>query len=923
MTHDLQDLADNRDALLLGEVAAFLHDWDKCIKQWISLGNNFNPSQTTPRVKSSLEGCSLQDPLNLSTADTSLAKIIKEGKNPSKAKLSLDWRIKLLGKCHDVAHVDKPEEEQGLREESKFIGSIFGFEITLGENSSKLLEAVQSIDQRDIFIHNIEQAFNNAVGDTRRPLNEVRLSEWGAATAAFWKAIAARYILENKVTENNLKWRILSVRFDGLSFLERSLTIGDLHGRKKSLQLALNCVRRLLEETYALGNEVYRDENGSAFLVPELENDIDGNQLLNLIENQILNNGWKREFEINGELKPQVYLTKSHEKAIVLHEALQQELPNITPFQDCSDIWWQSEISNICTVCGVRSQGWGGNDKKKKEQAKSRNVCSICLERRSNRAKIWLQDLTKEDIETRDTIWIDEVADNNARLALVVGQFDLNDWLSGDMIKTLLVVCSPSVKEPEKKPSFARIQRVWRTTQQFWQTALADTKLPKIKGRLSIEFNNIDQIKLQSLGSYDLVLGTTKLSVLHNGCKLITTDNLCYAAKKLGAKSEQYSKIESAAEFIAEQLRYQQFFIEEPTGYGSSNKLPGKLNINNVLFEEQEYSPIIPILSEPSTFMALVPAEKSLDVVEVIKTKYEREMGKVRNRLPLHLGVVYFDRRTPLRSALDAGRQMLSYKSSSQQLWQVQSKTQGTLPPEKQKLANGTKQFEETITISLINLVESDTELIQGDRKITWHVPNKMGDGTTDDNWYPYVFVKTKDDQEVDGRSRKIKSQRPGITEPCWLVHAGDLKEGDQIYFTPSTFDFEYLDSTARRFDIHYDEKDRRPRKTRPFYLEDLDRIQTLWKILKNLETSQRHQVIYSIEATRDIWYGEDIKQESWKDKIFEQFVTDTLANAAWTKDYKKWIDIPQENRQLLINAAVRGELADITDLYMEILKER
>jgi hypothetical protein len=321
--------------------------------------------------------------------------------------------------------------------------------------------------------------------------------------------------------------------------------------------------------------------------------------------------------------------------------------------------------------------------------------------------------------------------------------------------------------------------------------------------------------------------------------------------------------------------------------------------------------------------MALVPAEKSLDVVEVIKTKYEREMGKVRNRLPLHLGVVYFDRRTPLRSALDAGRQMLSYKSSSQQLWQVQSKTQGTLPPEKQKLANGTKQFEETITISLINLVESDTELIQGDRKITWHVPNKMGDGTTDDNWYPYVFVKTKDDQEVDGRSRKIKSQRPGITEPCWLVHAGDLKEGDQIYFTPSTFDFEYLDSTARRFDIHYDEKDRRPRKTRPFYLEDLDRIQTLWKILKNLETSQRHQVIYSIEATRDIWYGEDIKQESWKDKIFEQFVTDTLANAAWTKDYKKWIDIPQENRQLLINAAVRGELADITDLYMEILKER
>jgi hypothetical protein len=530
----------------------------------------------------------------------------------------------------------------------------------------------------------------------------------------------------------------------------------------------------------------------------------------------------------------------------------------------------------------------------------------------------------KTDEKTvKDTIWIDEIADENGRLALVVGHFHLNNWLNGNMIKSLLAVCNPASdtnKKPSfisKEPSFARIQRVWETTQRFWKEAIADVPeahLLKIKGRLTIEATNVTEFGLQPFGNYDLVLGKTKLSVLHNDGELLTTDNLRYTVKQLGAKSEEYANDEAAAEFVRQRLLNQQITIEEPTGYGSPNKLRGTLNISNVTPDKTEYSPVIPILAEPRTFMALVPADKSLEVIEAIKTKYEREMGKVRNRLPLHLGVVYFQRRIPLRSALDAGRQMLSYKTTdSQQLWQVQSTTTGQLPNEKQELANGPKQFDETITL----------KLTRDDRTITWHVPINMGDGTTPDNWYPYVFLRTSDDSEVNGRQRAIKSQRPGETTPCWLVHAADLREGDRIYFTPSTFDFEFLDSTARRFEIDYDEKTgRRPRRTRPFYLEDLDRFEQLWAILKNLETSQRHQVIYSIEATREMWYGQQA-QESLTDPVFKQFVTDTLANATWAKDYKKWTDIPPKARPQLIDAGVRGELADLAELHMEILKER
>lgn len=917
MTHNLEDLADKRDALLLAEIAAFLHDWQKCIAYWKKLGATFSPGE----ISSVLETFKLQDPLNplVSAESFSLKQLIEQGKDPSKAKNSPDWRIRLLGNCHDIAHVDKdqPGMQDLLGKPTDLIASVFGFETNPEEKSLELLKAVKNIDRRNIFLQKLEQAFNNAVGDTRRPLNEVRLWEWGAATAAFWKAMAARYILENKITEDNLKWRILSVRFDGLSFLERSQTIGDLLGRQKSLQTTLNCVRKLLEETYPIGNEVYRDENGSAFLVPDLESDSDGSKLLNLLEKQILNAGWQNE--LNGELKPQIEITEPHEKAIVLHKALEQTLPTITLFEEYSNRWWQKEVSDICTVCGVRPQGWGTSSQEQKREARLRNICNVCLQRRSKRAQTWLQNLQIEEIEKKEkqnTIWIDEVADKNARLALVVGKFNLDNWLSGDTIETLMAVGKPS-KLKNKESSFARIQRIWLTTQRFWQTALIDVpdaKLPKVKGRLVIEGSNLTQFNLQRYGNYDLVLGTTKLSILHDNGKLITLDNLRYTAKQLGAESKEYSTDDAARNFVRQRLQNQQVTIEEPTGYGSSNQLKGKLNINDVTLDATEYSPIIPILAEPRTFMALVPADKSLEVIKEIKNKYDREMGKVRNRLPLHLGVVYFDRRTPLRSALDAGRQMLTYKSpDNKQLWEVQSISKGQLPNEKQDLSNGTQQFNETITLILT----------QGDRTITWHVPAKMGDGSTDDNWYPYVFLETNgDDSQVNGRQRAIKSQRPGETTPCWLVHAADLKEGDRIYFTPSTFDFEFLDSTARRFEIYYDENGRRPRQTRPFYLEDIDRFDTLWKILKNLETSQRHQVIYSIEATREKWHGQN-EQESLTDSVFKQFVTDTLANATWTKDYKKWTDIPQQQRQQLIDAGVRGELADLAELHMEILKER
>ncbi|NJR52923.1 MAG: hypothetical protein HC780_28530 [Leptolyngbyaceae cyanobacterium CSU_1_3] len=189
------------------------------------------------------------------------------------------------------------------------------------------------------------------------------------------------------------------------------------------------------------------------------------------------------------------------------------------------------------------------------------------------------------------------------------------------------------------------------------------------------------------------------------------------------------------------------------------------------------------------------------------------------------------------------------------------------------------------------------------------------GDSNKKDDWYPRLYQSDRWEQK----------QSFHVCELCKLDACCDPNQ--KIWVRPSRFDFEFLDSTARRFEIYYDENGRRPRRTRPFYLEDLDRFDTLWKILKKLETSQRHQVIYAIEATRETWYGmeqdtADKQNRVEQDEVFRQFVADTLANAAWSKD-QPWKSIPQDQQKQLIDAGVRGELADLADLYMEILKQR
>jgi hypothetical protein len=195
-------LSQNRNALLLAEVAALLHDWQKCIdmavaSQWSKnplLASTSKPSQWKGRgsylqpgiFDSALSSIRLQ---LASCPSIDLKTLCKEGRDPSSAKTHSNPLVSLLGACHAQAHVDKElGENEQITEACDWISTAFGFEDTQPVDLLQpLLNKVRPLLQvpcsnRTNLLSKIREVFSNAWGDTRRPINEVTLWDWGYAT---------------------------------------------------------------------------------------------------------------------------------------------------------------------------------------------------------------------------------------------------------------------------------------------------------------------------------------------------------------------------------------------------------------------------------------------------------------------------------------------------------------------------------------------------------------------------------------------------------------------------------------------------------------------------------------------------------------------------------------------------------------------
>lgn len=367
-----------------------------------------------------------------------------------------------LGRAHGAAHIEKEDSEGGPQMPVALPSSPFGIEgdvlAGLTDRMRVLLAGLpitagEFVKERDpsqemnVVARHVSRVLQDAIADRRRPINEVTLWDWGHIAAALYKAALAGAVLDGRFADPlTLQWRLLFVRFDGARVVEHVAAIPALLARKKWLGDGLDRVRRLLEWQYPLGTEVYRDENGAIFVVPDLPDLIDmrehsqGPSLRALIAHAL---GFDGELVVTPQLDREAWWAQ---RPVLDDPRGRDQLPpigarlstTVRPHADPQAVrrWWGEAPTNAfpCAVSLVRPQGSG--------VAAERKMSSYWLQRVNGRAKEWWDNRAKEGVGP--TIWIDEVADASGRLCVVAGRFALDVWLTEpSMISSIRATLRP------------------------------------------------------------------------------------------------------------------------------------------------------------------------------------------------------------------------------------------------------------------------------------------------------------------------------------------------------------------------------------------------------------------------------------------------------------------------------------------------
>jgi hypothetical protein len=903
MTIDLNVLAKNRDALLLAEVAAWLHDVGKfcnlhieahtqngqrkwsndhaykvvldnpgsvihlskaasSLKKPNALNNVLNAQspKAADFISASLKYFLQNKTISLFSESYSLAELIMLGTpgfatDKNRHQL-LDgksgWLAAVLGICHHEAHIDKEDPPAGQGDQKwpeVFISTAFGYE----EQKVVVDTSPESLDNRlrklpvPVTRDKVLEEFSYGLGDTRRPINEVVLSDWGWIVSALFKPAMARALLTNqqpnirqwkswkdKIIDHDLRWRLLRINFDVLGLYAKAIKIGDLLGYKRAVERACEAVKKLIEEEYPFGNEIYRDSTGIYFTFPDLDLPADlAQEIRRCVE------------EVEMELAPRIAVTTGNGATAteqlkgILGKARKEAREALAqPFdsQNLSDCWQQQWTRvgpgnrELCPVCRLRPMQEG------------EKACETCEKRRGSRIETWKQNPVQ-------TIWMDEIADANDRVALIVGKFGLDGWLSGDLVQTMLVRADPTTNAfTPKNPSPARLRRVWETCQRFWTETVEQEILAKHK------YSQGDALRYVRY----LIIPDQKTGWRENVPYDGTVDGK--AISLLWRAEAQHFVTISNLQLSGEIKPGQVIRLDDP------DNPRRQFNFTVQQVEEASdamvvYAPYLPLLASPDQFLALVPAADALEIAEKIRAAYVEQFGKVQNRLPLYLGLVFFQRKTPLLAVMDTARRMLASEFTNGE-WRIM---------------NGPRNDEKKVTLSLE----------QNGQCITLQVPLVMGDGTTEDVWYPYFELVGQ-----PAAHHTYRFERDG----AWWVHVKTLQAGETVRVTPSRFSYLFLESTAQRF--RFDpEKD-------VLLLDELPRLMRMWDALKQSGITDT--------GLRNVQALLESKSAAWKNP------GDELAHLAETT----------LKRANLLNAVtvddvLNGHFARCLELHLHILKLR
>lgn len=737
----------------------------------------------------------------------------------------------------------------------------------------------------------IREAFLSTLAETRLPNNDVTLWDQSYVAAALFKSAVAGAALNasafpwnDNIINRKTRWRLLTVAIGADHYEARSVKIGDWTGTRAVLDEFFSWVAQLVEVDLAVGALLYRDSSTVVFSFP-------GERFDEEAERKKTEPNFKYDEECSADwLKAKQWKEWVQREADRIAECLRLETPPLVrlsrptrslvpmvqergeaakvlavPVHRPWNIRHPAPSANrghVCPVCRVRLSG---------DPTSKARPCTVCRERRHHRLADWLLGCL-----SYPTIWFEEVADDNNRIALLTFSLDLAPWLEGKRVDSLrtqaipewvrfnpTLVSSPNPIAPNrpwedlrdyiksklphwnendpvltnlqegfkhhaswqefferivedrsdapdwhtlnddqraawlthqlfrKLPSPGRVYRFWRESQEFFEELLTEfrqiaarTENPWLVRRLLI-------VPDQSRGNKDWADSTVynahfrgaPFSLVYvsalNG--FVTTSNLARFLRPHEDKSV---------------LNGQTVLVEEEDTFGKVKTLVigGVREIPTPYSHLGVYHPVIPVEVSPLRFRSLLPLRAASECVDHALHCWKERFSMVWDRLPLHVGIVAFERALSFQAVLEATRNLENkLTGQGEEWWRIESK----------EVRNG---------VVAIQLVRPDTQRLQ--RTLSLQMP----DGR-EDLFYPYLRVE----------DRKPRFPRDFLHPHGSLYrHVADVRIGEGVFVVPARIGAIFMDSTAARFE-----------SLESWYADDWERMRSLWYLLQRVAPSQ------------------------------------------------------------------------------------
>jgi len=235
------------------------------------------------------------------------------------------------------------------------------------------------IEIRRFVFSEIKKWYSHLLSDSRFPVNDVTLWDQAYMSASLFKAVVAAMCLDKSKSDDygtpkNIRWSVLGIQYDKLSLVDKSLKTHFISWYRENINKCDYEVKKLIEEKYTLGNEIYRDETGIYFVAPENINGEKENDKLYKLNDDI--NAVKEDiikiFEeiFKGEIYPAIFLTESSRGTMNLANLVEKSKENF--LKPClsenfnqtilakrdNNIRYKNEkdksYDGLCEICGLR-----------------------------------------------------------------------------------------------------------------------------------------------------------------------------------------------------------------------------------------------------------------------------------------------------------------------------------------------------------------------------------------------------------------------------------------------------------------------------------------------------------------------------------------------------------------------------------------